>query len=122
MMRPFRRTLRRSFLVLTSFSSLLAIALALAVITAFTFHFVERGQTLRIAVGPPGSPELRFIEALQSRLRQGLWQRRLEVFPTEGPLASAATVADGTADLAVDRSDIAIPKKTATAFILHQDA
>ena len=54
-MRPFRRTLRRSFLVLTSFSSLLAIALALAVIAAFTFRFVERGQILRIAVGPPGS-------------------------------------------------------------------
>src|SRR4029450_885165 len=53
MMRPFRRTLRRSFLVLGSFSSLLAIALALAVIAAFTFWFVERGQTLRIAPGPP---------------------------------------------------------------------
>src|SRR5262245_7386977 len=77
MMQPFRRTLRRSFLVLTSFSSLLAIALALAVIAAFTFLFVERGQTLRIAVGPPGSAELRFIEALQPRLRQRLWQTRL---------------------------------------------
>ena len=121
-MRPFRRTLRRSFLVLTSFSSLLAIALALAVIVAFTFRFVERGQTLRIAVGPPGSAELRFIEALQPRLRQGLWERRLEVFPTEGPLASAAAVDDGRADLAVVRSDIAIPKKAAIVFILHKDA
>src|SRR5258705_3640255 len=122
MMRPFRRTLRRSFLVLTSFSSLLAIALALAVIAAFTFRFVERGQTLRIGVGPPGSAELRFIEALQPRLGQGLWQRRLEVFPTEGPLASAAAVDDGRADLAVVRSDIAIPKKAAIVFILHKDA
>ena len=122
MMRPFRRTLRRSFLVLTSFSSLLAIALALAVIAAFTFRFVERGQTLRIAVGPPGSAELRFIEALQPRLRQELWQRRLEVLPTEGPLASAAAIDDGRADLAVVRSDIAIPKKAAIVFILHKDA
>src|SRR5262249_22340425 len=122
MMRPFRRTLRRSFLVLTSFSSLLAIALALAVIAAFTFRFVERGQTLRIAVGPPGSAELRFIEALQPRLRQGLWERHLQVLPTEGPLASAAAVDDGRADLAVIRSDIAIPKKAAIVFILHKDA
>src|SRR5262245_44502071 len=98
MMRPFRRTLRRSFLVLTSFSSLLAIALALAVIAAFTCLVVERGQTLRIAVGRPGSAELRFIEALQPRLRQRRWQTRLEVFPTEGPLASAAAVDDGKAD------------------------
>src|SRR5215472_1140359 len=113
MMLPFRRTLRRSFLVLTSFSSLLAIALALAVIAAFTFLFVERGQTLRIAVGPPGSAESRFTEALQPRLRQRLWQRRLEVLPTEGPLASAAAVDDGRADLAIVRSDIAIPKKAA---------
>ena len=43
-MLPFRRTLRRSFLVLTSFSSLLAVALALAVIAAFTVGYVERGQ------------------------------------------------------------------------------
>jgi hypothetical protein len=52
------------------------------------------------------------------RLRQGLWQRRLEVLPTEGPLASAAAVDDGRADLAVVRSDIAIPKKAAIVFIL----
>jgi len=117
MMLPFRR-----MLVLTSFSSLLAVALALAVIAAFTVGYVERGQTLHIAVGPPGSAELRFIEALQPRLRQGLWQRRLEVLPTEGPLASAAAVDDGRADLAVVRSDIAIPKKAAIVFILHKEA
>jgi TRAP transporter TAXI family solute receptor len=120
-MRPFRRTLRRSFLVLISFSSLLAIALALAVIAAFMFRFVERGQTLRIAVGPPGSAELRFIEALRPRLQQGPWQRRLQVLPTEGPLASAAAVDGGRADLAVIRSDIAIPKKAGIVFILHKD-
>jgi hypothetical protein len=94
---PDRWTGRR-ILVLTSFSSLLAVALALAVIAAFTVGYVERGQTLHIAVGPPGSAELRFIEALQPRLRQGLWQRRLEVLPTEGALASAAAVDDGPAD------------------------
>src|ERR1700757_4619062 len=98
MMLPFRRTLRRSFLVLTSFSSLLAIALRLAAIAGFTVGYVERGQTLHIAVGSPGSAELRFIEALQPRLRQGLWQRHLQVFPSEGLLASAAARDDGRAD------------------------
>src|SRR5262249_16932044 len=111
-----------SFLVLTSFSSLLAIALALGVIAAFTVGYVERGQTLHIAVGPPGSAELRFIEALQPRLRQGFWQRRLEVLPTEGPLASAAAVDDARADLAVVRTHIPIPQQPRIVFILHKDA
>lgn len=103
---------------------LMTVALVLIGIaaTAFIAYAIVAPRTLRIAVGPLGSSDLRvtvaFLQALQ-RERAGI---RLKLVLTEGTTASAKAFNDKRADLAIVRSDIAIPEQSATVAIFRREA
>src|SRR5436190_23839205 len=86
---------------------MLAGVLAITGALAGGYYFAMRPVTLRIAVGPANSDDLRVVQALAQALnnqQHGLV--RLRPLPTEGAAASAALLSDGKADLAIIRGDL----------------
>src|SRR5438034_1461127 len=76
----------------------------LAIIGALVagYYFAMRPVTLRIAVGPANSDDLRVVQALAQALNnQQHGQLRLRPVPTDGALASATLLGEGKADLAI---------------------
>src|SRR5437016_9475482 len=96
---PSPRSARRR-LTFVALAGVLAITGALAA----GYYFAMRPVTLRIAVGPANSDDLRVVQALAQALnnqQHGLV--RLRPLQTEGALASANLLGDGKADLAIIR-------------------
>jgi TRAP transporter TAXI family solute receptor len=80
-----------------------------------------RPTTLRIAVGPSGSDDLKLIQALaQSFARDGS-PVRLSVIATAGPLDSLAFLRNDKTDLAVARGDEEMPDGTESVAILRKN-
>jgi len=116
-----RRRLRSTILLLSSVSSILAIAFAAVAIGVFSYRYVGTPWLLRIAAGPSGSADAEFAAAIQGlALEQGF--RRVELVKAEDPSASALALDEGRADLAIVRSDLAVPKEGRTILIVHKDA
>ena len=92
--------------------ALVVLAGILAVIgmLAAGYYFAVRPVTLRIAVGPANSDDLRVVQALSQAFLTSHSQIRLRPIQTDGPTTSAQMIADGTADLAVVRGDLSVPK------------
>jgi TRAP transporter TAXI family solute receptor len=109
-------------LVLTSFSSLLAIILGLVAAGAVAFRYLERPWSLRIAAGPSGSPDAAFADAVRDILPRGIGLQRIEVLHTESAAASGLAIDEGRADLAVVRSDDPAGTRAAMVLIVHKDA
>src|SRR6476660_10646420 len=88
------------------------IAGILAVIGAVAggYYFANRPVTLRIAVGPANSDDIKVVQALTQAFAQSHGRVRLRLQPTEGATASAKALADGNADLAIIRGDLEVPK------------
>ena len=84
----------------------------LAVIGAFAgvYYFSLRPVTLRIAVGPANSDDLKVVQALTQAFVQSHSQVRLRPMQTEGAAESALALANGQADLAIVRGDLEVPK------------
>lgn len=116
-----RRHVRRMTLLLTSFSSFVAIALAVTVSAAFALRYFDQGRILRLAVGPPESSDTRFAEAVQRLLPHSVGSIRLQVVKTESASASAAVLEEGRADLAIIRNDVAVPRSAGILLIVHKD-
>ena len=95
----------------------------LAVIGALAagYYFAVRPVTLRIAVGPANSDDLRVVQALSQAFVQAHSQIRLRPFLTEGATASAQMIADGKADLAIVRGDLSVPKNAQTVATLRKN-
>src|SRR3979490_1178962 len=100
---PSPRPVRRKMALIT-----LAGILALVGTVAGSYYFAMRPVTLRIAVGPANSDDLKVIQALSQAFSHN--QVRLRPIPTDGATASAAALAEGKADLAVIRGDLEVPK------------
>lgn len=102
--------------------TLIAVLLVFVALIAYGLNLALGPRLLKVAVGPIGSPNVRvivgFLQALQ-REHSGL---RLKLVLTEGTASSARALEDRTADLAVVRSDIAIPAEAGTVAILRSDA
>ena len=102
--------------------SVIALALVGIAAMAFVAYEILAPRTLRIAVGPLGSSDLRvavaFLQALQ-RERAGI---RLKLVLTDGTTGSAKAFNDKRADLAIVRSDIAMPEQSATVAIFRREA
>lgn len=77
---------------------------------------------LRIAIGPAGSDDAKLIAAAAQYLGREHESIRLKIVPTEGERESARALEADEADLAVVRSDIAMPAKAETVAIMHRDA
>src|SRR3954464_1405751 len=101
-----------------------ALAGVLAIIGALAagYYFAMRPVTLRIAVGPANSDDLRVVQALAQALnnqQHGLV--RLRPLQTDGALASANLLGEGKADLAIIRGDLDVPKNAQAVATLRKN-
>jgi TRAP-type uncharacterized transport system substrate-binding protein len=102
---------------------LIAIAgcLATAAIVALAGYFWERPTSLRVAV-TRDTDDFRLMSAVAHVFGKEHEAVRLKLNPVNDAAASAAALEAGEADLAVVRSDIAMPPSGQTLVILHRNA
>ena len=102
---------------------MLAGVLAIVGALAAGYYFAMRPVTLRIAVGPANSDDIRVVQTLAQALRT---TRRTVRFasarcrPT-APAASAQALAEGKADLAIIRGDLEVPKNAQAVATLRKN-
>ena len=101
---------------------ILAGVLAIVGALAAGYYFAMRPVTLRIAVGPGNSEDLRVVQALAQALNnQQHGQVRLRPVQTDGALASANLLGEGKADLAIIRGDLDVPKNAQAVATLRKN-
>jgi TRAP transporter TAXI family solute receptor len=95
----------------------------LAIIGALAggYYFAMRPMTLRIAVGPANSDDVRVVQALTQAFAQRHSYVRLRPIQTDGAAASAQTLADDKADLAIIRGDLDVPKNAQAVATLRKN-
>ena len=96
----------------------------LAIIGALAagYYFAMRPVTLRIAVGPANSEDLKIVQAVaQAFNNQQHSQVRLRPTQTDGALASAKLLGEGKADLAIIRGDLDVPKNAQAVATLRKN-
>jgi TRAP-type uncharacterized transport system substrate-binding protein len=113
------RALRRTALIFVSFPTVIAIALALAVAGALALRVANDWRVITLAAGD--APDLAVADAVQ-HLHRGVDVSEVRVVRTDSPAASSAAVDAGQAQLAIVRSDVAVPKNAGTMLIVHKDA
>jgi TRAP transporter TAXI family solute receptor len=99
----------------------LAGILAIIGTVAGGYYFAMRPITLRIAVGPANSDDLRVVQALTQAFAQSHSQIRLRPIQTEGATASAEMLAEGKSDLAIIRGDLDVPKNAQAVATLRKN-
>lgn len=107
--------MRRTWLVT------LASGLALVTVVALAAYIFNRPSVLRVAVARD-SEDARLMAAIQQAFAKDGKNIRLRLTPVNDASASAAAMEAGQADLAVVRSDIAMPPNGQTLVILHRNA
>src|SRR5262245_11210165 len=111
--RPVRRRL--------AFVSLAGLMAVLGVVAA-AYYFAMRPVTLKVAVGPANSDDLKVVQTLaQAFNNQRNSQIRLRPMPTDGAAASAQALAEGKADLAIIRGDLEVPKNAQAVATLRKN-
>lgn len=99
---------------------ILAGAFALIGFSVAGYYFATRSVTLRIAVGPSASDDVKMIQTMAQLFASEHESVRLRPVVTESVGASAAALEGGTADLAVVRGDLAIPKNARAVATLRR--
>jgi TRAP transporter TAXI family solute receptor len=102
---------------------LIAIAGILALIASIAggYYFAMKPVTLRIAVGPANSDDVKVVQALTQAFAQSKGYVRLRPIQTDGAVASAQALADGNVDLAIVRGDLDVPKNAQAVAILRKN-
>jgi len=113
---PSARSARRK----TTFIALAAI-LAVVGALAGAYYFAMRPVTLRIAVGTAGSDDLKVVQALTQAFSRARAHVRLRPVQTDGALASAKALEEGTADLAIIRGDLEVPRNAQAVATLRKN-
>jgi hypothetical protein len=113
---PSPRSAQRKVMFIT-----LAGILALVGTVAGAYYFAMRPVTLRIAVGPANSDDLKVVQALTQAFTQAHSQVRLRPMQTDGALESAQALAEGKADLAIIRGDLDVPKNAQAVATLRKN-
>ena len=103
--------------MLVTLAGLLAIVGALA----GAYYFAMRPVTLRIAVGPANSDDVKLVQALTQAFTHAHGQVRLRPVQTDGATASAKALADGKVDLAIIRGDLDVPKNAQAVATLRKN-
>jgi TRAP transporter TAXI family solute receptor len=85
------------------------------------YYFAMRPVTLRIAVGPANSDDIKVVQALTQAFSHAHGQVRLHPMPTDGAAASAQALAEGKADLAIIRGDLDVPKNAQAVATLRKN-
>jgi TRAP transporter TAXI family solute receptor len=113
---PSPRSAKRKAMFVT-----LAGILAVIGSVAGAYYFAMRPETLRIAVGPANSDDVKVIQALTQAFTQAHSHIRLRPMQTDGAHASAQALADGKADLAIIRGDLDVPKDAQAVATLRKN-
>ncbi|TPQ26830.1 TRAP transporter substrate-binding protein [Bradyrhizobium guangdongense] len=102
---------------------LVSLALVLAIIGTLVggYYFAMRPVTLKIAVGPANSDDVKVVQALTQAFVQSKGYVRLRPVQTEGATASAEAIAQGKADLAIVRGDLDVPKNAQAVATLRKN-
>ena len=99
----------------------LAGILAVTGTLAGAYYFAMRPVSLRIAVGPANSDDIKVVQALTQAFSQSHGYVRLRPMQTDGAAASAQALADGKADLAIIRGDLEVPKNAQAVATLRKN-
>src|SRR3954471_12573348 len=105
-------------------TALVSLALVLAIVGTLAggYYFAMRPVTLRIAVGPANSDDLKVVQNLtQAFNTQRNSVVRLRPVQTDGALASANLLGEGKADLAIIRGDLDVPKNAQAVATLRKN-
>jgi TRAP transporter TAXI family solute receptor len=111
---PSPRSVKRKLMLIT-----LAGTLALVGAVSAAYYFSMRPVTLRIAVGPQNSDDLKVVQTLTQSFAHS--RVRLRPVQTDGAIPSAAALADGKADLAIIRGDLEVPKNAQAVATLRKN-
>src|SRR5262245_43574659 len=100
----------------------LAGLMAVLGVAAAAYYFAMRPVTLKLAVGPANSDDIKVAQTLaQAFNNQPNSQIRLRTVPTDGAVASAQAIAEGKADLAIIRGDLDVPKNAQAVATLRKN-
>jgi TRAP transporter TAXI family solute receptor len=113
---PSPRSAKRRLMFVT-----LAGLLALVGAVAASYYFAMRPETLRIAVGPANSDDVKVVQTLSQAFVPARGQIRLRPMQTDGAKASAQALAEGKADLAIIRGDLDVPKNAQAVATLRKN-
>src|SRR3984893_17633435 len=113
---PSPRSAKRKMMFIT-----LAGILAVTGTLAGAYYFAMRPVSLRIAVGPANSDDIKVVQALTQAFSQSHGYVRLRPMQTDGAAASAQALADGKADLAIIRGDLEVPKNAQAVATLRKN-
>lgn len=97
------------------------VAVALTAVGMATFWY-ERPTRLSVAIARSDAEDHALITTAAKLLKFGKNAVRLRIVAVDGPAAASAAVDAGKADLAVIRTDVALPDDAQTVVILHRDA
>ena len=111
---PSPRSVKRKMMLIT-----LAGTLALVGAVSGAYYFAMRPVTLRIAVGPQNSDDLKVVQTLTQSFAHS--PVRLRALQTDGAVASATALAEGKVDLAIIRGDLAVPKNAQAVATLRKN-
>jgi TRAP-type uncharacterized transport system substrate-binding protein len=100
----------------------IAVVLLCAGIGGVAYYLLTLPQTLRFAVGPANSDDVRVAQAIAAQLKDNRAGVRLQIDIVDGgPAAASAAIDKGLADLAVVRRDVAMPKDGQVVAILRKN-
>eukprot|EP01035_Chromulina_nebulosa_P000586 gene586-820_t len=113
---PSQRSVKRKM-------TLIVLAGTLALVGAITsgYYFAMRPVSLRIAVGPPNSDDVKVVQALIQAFSRDHNSVRLRALVTDGATASATALAEGKVDLAIIRGDLNVPKNAQAVATLRKN-
>jgi TRAP transporter TAXI family solute receptor len=88
---------------------------------AGALYVALRPETLRIAVGPPGSDDQKLVQLLEQTFARQHNSIRLAPISTEGAVESVALLAASKTDLAVARADQEMPADAQSVAIVRKN-
>ncbi|MGY8668456.1 TAXI family TRAP transporter solute-binding subunit [Bradyrhizobium sp. UFLA05-109] len=102
---------------------LVSLAFVLAIVGALVggYYFAMRPVTLKIAVGPANSDDVKVVQALTQAFVQSKGYVRLRPVQTDGATASAEALAENKVDLAIVRGDLDVPKNAQAVATLRKN-
>ena len=100
---------------------LLGGGLVFAVALIGLLFFSWRPATLRIAVGPPGSEDVKAVQEIAQAFARERHYVRLRMVVTAGAAESAAAIGHHEADLAIVRADLTLPPEALSVAVFRKN-
>jgi TRAP transporter TAXI family solute receptor len=113
---PSPRSAKRKMMFIT-----LAGILAVVGSLVGAYYFAMRPVTLRIAVGPANSDDIKVVHALTQAFAHTHGLVRLRPMQTDSAAASGQALAEGKSDLAIIRGDLEVPKNAQAVATLRKN-